>query len=165
MEEGEALSDDDLGIGVDSMDSSDEEEEEEEEMTEADKKFIAADDEDEEDDIGYRRKKKKRRVDDVDKEEEDILQDELELIHENVGKKKSKLRRKGDKDSLAHIFDDDVEEDEDIADDLDDFIIRDEGEEENEDLLRERKQRKIDRLEFVRNLGSGYGVDDEYLVF
>lgn len=73
-------------------------------------------------------------------EGDEFSDDELELIQENYGASstKKKLTRKGDagRDMLRHIFDDDEETDvvkapfreqELYDDDLDDFIIRDDG--------------------------------------
>lgn len=136
-EEGEAVSDRELSeeqgesLRGSAMDSSDEEEEEE---TEADKQFIV--DDVVEAEIVRKRKHSTKAI------EDEFSDDEMDLIQENHGVVK-KLRQKHD---LSDLFDQ-----EDEQDDLDHFIIRDDDDGDNVSV----------NDEVTRNIGSGYGIDDE----
>lgn len=115
----------------------------------------------------------------TEKEQEQLSDDELDLINENIGRDtKKRLRKKADedRDEVAQLFDEDEDqEDREAApvssfreaelyeDDLDDFIIRDDSDEaelDDEELRRERLQRKKERQEFAKNLGADHGISD-----
>jgi transcription elongation factor SPT6 len=118
-----------------------------------------------------------------------LSEDELDLINENIGRDKKRLRKKADedRDAVAQLFDDDDDDDQNVAataegsataavapfreaelyedsDDLDDFIIQDGSEAEmDEDERREQiLRRKRERQEFAKNLGQDHGISDRY---
>ena len=124
----------------------------------------------------------------IELEMDQLSEDELDLINENIGRDKKRLRKKADedRDAVAQLFDDDDDEQEkdevvegsataavapfreaelyEDSDDLDDFIIHDGSDAEmDEDERREQiLRRKRERQEFAKNLGQDHGISDRY---
>ncbi|KAI8824048.1 SH2 domain-containing protein [Fimicolochytrium jonesii] len=163
-------------------DDDESEETEDDEMTEADKQFIVSDADEEEggaevsDDAEgnsssqKRRKKRKRRKRAPSDSESDLDEDDLDLVNENSGgggRQFKRLRRKGDDDELAKIFEDEEEApvravDYDDDDGMEDFIIDDEeGEVPEVDRAEKLAQRKKERQILGHNLGRGLGISDD----
>jgi transcription elongation factor SPT6 len=146
-----------------SDDSDDEEEDGDEQITAEDLRFIADDDEDddkvgvEEEDVGDQvelSKKKKRKKAMV----EDLSDDDLELIQENIGQKKKLKRRDYDIQNLME------QEFEQQSDDMGDFIIRDDSDEDGP-IARESQNLAVDlgiSDAQWRDIDELFGTGDDY---